>query len=145
MSGTTLKLQKIREGATLPAYQTPGAAGFDLCAAEDVVVPPRGTAIVPTGWAIEIPEGYEVQIRPRSGVALKRPILIPNSPGTIDSDYRGEVGVIVRNVGCFHERIAQGDRIAQAVLSQVPRAEIVEVEELSDTERGVGGFGSTGR
>ena len=144
MSGITLKLQKVREGATLPAYQTPGAAGFDLCAAEDVVLPPRGTAIVPTGWAVEIPHGYELQIRPRSGVALKRPFLIPNAPGTIDSDYRGEVGVIVRNVGCFHENIAKGDRIAQAVLARVSRAEIVEVDELTDTERGDGGFGSTG-
>lgn len=136
--------KQLRSGATVPAYQTPGAAGFDLCAAEDVLVPPGETAIVPTGWAVEIPEGYEIQIRPRSGVALKRPILIPNAPGTIDSDYRGEIGVIVRNVGCFHENIAKGDRIAQAVLARVSRAEIVEVDELTDTERGDGGFGSTG-
>ena len=136
--------KQLRSGSTVPAYQTHGAAGFDLCAAENVLVPPGETAIVPTGWAVEIPEGYEIQIRPRSGVALKRPILIPNAPGTIDSDYRGEIGVIVRNVGCFHENIAKGDRIAQAVLARVSRAEIVEVDELTDTERGDGGFGSTG-
>jgi len=145
MSGITLKLRKIRERAILPAYQTPGAAGFDLCAAEDAVVSPGETALVPTGWAVEIPEGYELQVRPRSGIALKRALILPNAPGTIDADYRGEVGVILRNVGTSLEWIHRGDRIAQAVLSRVPRAEIVEVEELSDTERGVGGFGSTGR
>lgn len=133
----------------LPSYETSGAAAADLRAD----LPDRGTldlapgarALVPTGLRLEIPEGYEVQIRPRSGLALKHGITLPNSPGTIDSDYRGPLGVIVLNAGAEPFTIAHGDRIAQMVVAPVLQARFVLAETLSDTERGSGGFGSTGR
>ncbi len=131
-----------------PAYETAGAAGADLRANFDdrqsVSLPPGVRALIPTGLRVEIPPGYEVQIRPRSGLALKHGITLPNSPGTIDSDYRGPLGVIVMNAGQDVFRIAHGDRIAQMVVAPVVQA-IFAAGDLSDTERGAGGFGSTGR
>jgi len=133
----------------LPAYETPGAAGADLRAnlpdRGRVVLHPGARALVPTGLRIEIPEGYEIQIRPRSGLALKHGITLLNAPGTIDSDYRGPLGVIVMNAGTDLFEIAHGDRIAQMVLAPVLRARYELAEGLSDTPRGNGGFGSTGQ
>ena len=130
----------------LPAYATAGAAGLDLRAAieEELVLAPGDRAVVPTGFAIAVPEGYEAQVRPRSGLALKKGIILPNSPGTIDSDYRGELQVIVCNTGAEPFAIARGDRIAQLVLAPVARLDWNEVEVLPETARGAGGFGSTG-
>lgn len=140
-----LKFKKIHPDAIIPAYQTEGAAGFDLHAVENVVVQSGRTVIVPTGLAVEIPPGYELQVRPRSGMSLKTGFMVKNSPGTIDSDYRGEIGVILWNNGeHFGHYINKGDRIAQAVLKRVERAAIEVVEELGVTARGAGGFGSTG-
>ena len=132
------------EGLDLPAYATAGAAGMDVLAAEDVVPPPGGRHAVATGFALAIPEGFEVQVRPRSGLALKHGISLPNTPGTIDSDYRGELKIIMINLGPEDFAIARGDRIAQLVLAPVVLARWEEVAELDDTVRGVGGFGSTG-
>jgi dUTP pyrophosphatase len=132
------------EGLDLPAYATAGAAGMDVLAAEDVVLPPGGRHAVATGFALAIPEGFEVQVRPRSGLALKHGISLPNTPGTIDSDYRGELKIIMINLGPDDFAIARGDRIAQLVLAPVVLARWEEVAELDDTARGAGGFGSTG-
>jgi dUTP pyrophosphatase len=132
------------EGLDLPAYATAGAAGMDVLAAEDVVLPPGGRHAVATGFALAIPEGFEVQVRPRSGLALKHGISLPNTPGTIDSDYRGELKIIMINLGTDDFAIARGDRIAQLVLAPVVLARWEEVAELDDTARGAGGFGSTG-
>ena len=134
------------EGLPLPAYATEGAAGMDLLAAvmSPVVIPPGGRMLVPTGLRIAIPPGYELQVRPRSGLALKNGIVLPNSPGTIDEDYRGEVGVIVLNAGDAPFTVERGMRIAQAVIAPVVRAAWAEVAELPQTARGAGGFGSTG-
>ena len=135
----------------LPSYETAGAAGADLRAnfPEDqragLTLAPGGRALVPTGLRLAIPDGFEVQIRPRSGLALKHGIMLPNSPGTIDSDYRGPLGVIVMNAGAEAFHIAHGDRIAQMVLAPVHRATFELVTTLDDTVRGQGGFGSTGR
>jgi dUTP pyrophosphatase len=132
------------EGLPLPAYATTGAAGMDVVAAEALTLDPGNRHAVATGFAIAIPEGYEVQVRPRSGLALKHGITCLNSPGTIDSDYRGEVKVILANLGDAPFPIARGDRIAQLVPAAVTRAELAEVASLDDTARGAGGFGSTG-
>lgn len=132
------------EGLDLPAYATDGAAGMDVLAAEDVSLAPGARYAVATGLAVAIPEGYEIQVRPRSGLALKHGISVPNTPGTIDSDYRGEVKVIMINHGDAPFAIARGDRIAQLVLAPVVRAGWEEFADLDDTARGVGGFGSTG-
>ena len=132
------------EGLARPAYATPGAAGMDVLAAEDVTLAPGGRHAVATGFAVAIPPGYEIQVRPRSGLALKHGISVPNTPGTIDSDYRGELKVIVINHGSEAFAIARGDRIAQLVLAPVTQAAWDEVAELDDTARGAGGFGSTG-
>ena len=131
----------------LPAYATEDAAGMDLCAAvrEEFVLNAGETALVPTGFAIALPRGYEAQIRPRSGLAVKHRIGILNSPGTIDADYRGEVKVILTNFGNERFIIRRGDRIAQMIIAPVSRAEWVEVRSLDDTGRGAGGFGHTGR
>jgi len=130
----------------LPSYATAGAAGMDLQAAvsEPVTIAPGGRALIPTGLAIALPSGYELQIRPRSGLALRHGIVLPNSPGTIDEDYRGEIGVIVLNTGSEPFVVERGMRIAQAVLAPVVRVQWSEVETLDSTERGAGGFGSTG-
>ena len=132
------------EGLPLPAYATEGAAGMDLLAAREMVIRPGGRALVPTGLAVAIPEGFEMQVRPRSGLALKHGVTVLNAPGTVDSDYRGEVGVILLNTGTEPFAIARGERIAQLVLAPVAQAAWSEVAELEATERGQGGFGSTG-
>lgn len=132
------------EGLTLPHYATEGAAGMDVLSAEDVTLAPGARHAVATGLAMAIPVGYEVQVRPRSGLALKHGISVPNTPGTIDSDYRGELKVILINHGDTDFAVARGDRIAQLVLAPVIRAGWEEVAELDDTARGAGGFGSTG-
>lgn len=128
----------------LPEYQTEGAAGFDLSSAEDIVVKAGQTAIIPTGLSFEIPTGYELQVRSRSGLAAKYSLFVLNAPGTIDSDYRGEVKVILHNGGSEDFQIYRKDRIAQGVIAPVFRAVFRDVESLSDTRRGSGGFGSTG-
>lgn len=132
------------EGLPLPAYATQGAAGMDVVAAEELDLLPGQRHAVATGLAMAIPDGYEVQVRPRSGLALKHGITVPNTPGTIDSDYRGELKVILINHGDAPFPIRRGDRIAQLVAAPVQRAWFVEVDDLDDTARGAGGFGSTG-
>ena len=132
------------EGLELPRYATSGAAGMDILSAEDVVLEPGMRHPVATGLSVAIPEGYEIQVRPRSGLALKHGVSVPNTPGTIDSDYRGELKVIMINHGSEPFAIHRGDRVAQLVLAPVTQAAWVEVEELDETERGAGGFGSTG-
>lgn len=132
------------QGLDLPAYATDGAAGMDVVAAEDVTLAPGACHAVATGLSVAIPDGYEIQVRPRSGLALKHGISVPNTPGTIDSDYRGEVKVILINHGTEPFAIQRGDRVAQLVLAPVTRAAWQEVAELDETARGAGGFGSTG-
>ena len=130
-----------------PAYATEGSVGLDLPAAveEPLVIGPGARVLVPTGFALAIPPGYEGQIRPRSGLAAKHGITIPNAPGTIDSDYRGEVKVLLLNGGEESLTIKRGDRVAQLVIAPVVRAELIEVSDLDETKRGAGGFGHTGR
>ena len=135
---------KHGDGLPLPAYASEGAAGMDVVSAEDVALAPGARHAVATGFAFAIPHGYEVQVRPRSGLALKHGISVPNTPGTIDSDYRGEVKVILVNHGNEPFAIARGDRVAQLVLAPVTRATWEEVSDLDETARGAGGFGSTG-
>ena len=134
------------DGVPLPAYQTRHAAGMDLCAAvaADVVLAPGARAIVPTGFAIALPPGFEAQVRPRSGLAAKNGVTVLNTPGTIDADYRGEVGVILVNLGTEPFTVTRGARIAQMVVAPVSMVQWAEASELSDTARGAGGFGSTG-
>ncbi len=134
------------QGLPLPSYATAGAAGMDLLAAvaEPVVLLPGARVLVPTGLRIALPRGYELQVRPRSGLALKHGIILPNSPGTVDEDYRGELGVIVLNAGQAPFTIERGMRIAQAVVAPVTRVAWAECDELDETQRGAGGFGSTG-
>jgi deoxyuridine 5'-triphosphate nucleotidohydrolase len=143
-----IKLRRLPHaaGLPLPSYATSGAAGMDLLAAVDapVVVPAGARALIPTGLTIALPTGYELQIRPRSGLALRLGITLPNTPGTIDEDYRGEIGVILLNTGDQDFVVERGARIAQAVLAPVTRAVWFEVESLDETSRGAGGFGSTG-
>ena len=143
----TIALKRLPhgEGLPLPAYATNGAAGMDVVAAEAATLAPGARAAIATGVAIAIPQGFEVQVRPRSGLALKHGITCLNTPGTIDSDYRGEVKVILANLGADPFEIARGDRIAQLVPAPVQRAVLDEVASLDDTDRGTGGFGSTGR
>ena len=131
-------------GLELPRYATDGAAGMDIVSAETVSLKPGSRHAVATGLAVAIPHGYEIQVRPRSGLALKHGITVPNTPGTIDSDYRGELKVIMINHGTDAFPIERGDRIAQLVVSPVTQGAWEEVEELDDTDRGTGGFGSTG-
>lgn len=133
------------EGLPLPAYATDGAAGMDVVAAEELTLAPGARHAVATGFAMAIPPGYEVQVRPRSGLALKHGVTCLNTPGTIDSDYRGEVKVILANLGDAPFAIARGDRIAQLVPAPVQHASLDEVATLDETARGSGGFGSTGR
>ena len=144
----TIRVTRLPHAADLPlpAYATEGAAAMDLLAAvtAPVVILPHGRALIPTGLRVALPPGHEWQIRPRSGLALKHGIVVPNSPGTIDEDYRGEVQVIILNAGTEPFRVERGMRIAQAVLAPVLRAVFEEVPELPDTPRGEGGFGSTG-
>ena len=129
----------------LPAYATPASAGVDLRAVEKCVLQPGERALVPTGIRIALPVGYEAQVRPRSGLALKHGITLPNSPGTIDADYRGEIQVIMQNLGDAPFAIEPGDRIAQMVVAPVSQVNWLEANALEETERGSGGFGSTGK
>ena len=133
-------------GQPLPCYETTQSAGMDLRAvlAEDLVLAPGARALVPTGLYLEIPVGYEAQVRPRSGLALKRGLTVLNAPGTVDADYRGEVGVILINLSAEEQCIESGDRVAQLLFAPVTRGELLEVQVLEDTARGRGGFGSTG-
>lgn len=149
MQTCLVKIRRVRPSSdmSLPRYMTSHAAGMDLCADvdADVVLEPGQRALVPTGIAIALPDGFEAQIRPRSGLALKNGIALVNSPGTIDPDYRGEIGVIVINHGTDSFILKRGERIAQMVFSPFVRAEFLDVNELDETTRGEGGFGHTGR
>ena len=134
------------KGAVVPCYKTAGAAGADVCAllGDKVVLKPGERTILPTGLFFEIPKGYEIQVRPRSGLAAKNGVTVLNTPGTIDSDYRGELKVILINLGDSDFEISSGDRIAQIVVAPVTLGNFIQVESISETERGTGGFGSTG-
>ena len=147
MSGPLLRFRKLRPAAQIPRYMSAGAAGMDLASAADVPVKlePGARVGVPTGLAVEIPAGFEGQVRPRSGLALRFGVTILNAPGTIDSDYRGELTVLLVNLGREAHVINPGDRIAQLVIAPVTQVELVEADDLTDTARGGGGFGHTGR
>lgn len=132
------------EDLELPRYQTSGAAGMDVRAAESKTLQPGETALIPTGFSMALPQGYEAQLRPRSGLALKHGITMPNAPATIDEDYRGVVGVILTNLGREAFEVKRGDRIAQMVIAKVERLSVEIVTELDETERGSGGFGHSG-
>ncbi len=142
-----LQFKRLHPAAKLPKYMTELAAGMDICALvdNDVVLQPGERCMVPTGLAVAIPAGYEVQVRPRSGLAIKHGIALVNSPGTIDADYRGEICIILINLGQEVFTICSGDRIAQLVVAPVCQAELTEVEDLAATGRGAGGFGHTGK
>ncbi len=150
MEGSTVLVRVKRlphaENIELPSYQTPQSAGMDLRAAieQPITIKPGERVMVPTGLVLEIPEGFEGQVRPRSGLAIKKGLTVLNAPGTIDSDYRGEVKVLLINLGSEPVTIRRGDRIAQLIISPVARAELIESEDLTPTARGAGGFGSTG-
>ena len=146
MSDVVVRFRRLRAGAVVPAYMTAGAAGMDLSSAEEapVTIGAGERVAVATGLALELPDGFEGQVRPRSGLARKHGVTLTNAPGTIDSDYRGEVTVLLVNLGREAHTIAPGDRIAQLVIAPVTRATLVEVSDLSDTKRGAGGFGHTG-
>ena len=137
-------VKKINENAKMPSYAHYGDAGVDLYSARDTVVPPHGRALVPTGLKIAIPNGYEGQVRPKSGLALKHGITVLNTPGTVDAPYRGEVGVILFNSSDNEYVARSGEKIAQMVFCKVENAEFELVEDLPETDRGEGGFGSTG-
>lgn len=145
-----IKIKRLSEefnDIPLPSYSTPGSAGLDVRAAvaDELIIPAGEINLVPTNLSVEIPEGYEIQVRPRSGLAAKHGISIPNAPGTIDSDYRGEIKVILINLGKEDFKILRGDRIAQLVVSKVYKAEFIISEELVESRRGSGGFGHTGK
>jgi dUTP pyrophosphatase len=150
-TSSSVRIEIVRlpaaEGLPLPTRATTGSAGYDLCAAvqQDVVLTPGDRALIPTGYRFAIPPGYEGQIRPRSGLALSHGILVPNAPGTIDSDYRGELRVILLNAGEKSYTICRGDRIAQLVIAPVTTAAFCECDELEVTDRGEGGFGHSDR
>ena len=139
-----LRVRRINPEAIIPAYAHPGDAGLDLHASEDVALAPGVARLVPTGVAIELPEGTEAQVRPRSGLALKHSVTVLNTPGTIDEGYRGEVGVVLINHGPATFQVTRGMRIAQLVVQKRWTIQVVEVDGLTDTTRGTGGFGSTG-
>lgn len=143
MSGVTIKI-KAAEGIRLPEYATPGSSGMDLRASEQAVIAAGGFGAVGTGLYLELPQGCEAQVRPRSGLALKHGVTVLNAPGTIDSDYRGEVRVILVNHGAVDFAVEPGDRIAQMVFAAVEQVGLARVDELGNTERAAGGFGSTG-
>ena len=139
-----LKIKRINNDAIIPRYAHEGDAGMDLFSCDDDTIKPSERKLIKTGLCFEIPEGFELQIRPRSGLALKKGISVLNTPGTVDAGYRGELGVILINLGDEDFRVSKGDRIAQAVLNKVETAKIRVVEDLSETSRGDGGFGSSG-
>lgn len=144
MTKPTVKFVKRHPGAQLPQYKTPGAAGMDLCTVERFTIRPGEVKLADTGLSMELPPGYEAQVRPRSGLAIKHGVTVLNSPGTIDADYRGPVKVMLINHGEWEVTFMCPDRIAQMVISKVDNLETEWVENLSETERGEGGFGSTG-
>ncbi len=139
-----VRIKRLTDDAILPQYAHPGDAGMDLFANSELEIGPGETALVKTGISIELPPNYEAQVRPRSGLALKKQITVLNTPGTIDEGYRGEVGVILINHGKQTFPVEKGMKVAQMVIKPVEQAQVIEVEELSDTSRGEGGFGSTG-
>jgi len=143
---TKIQIKKLSNSVSIPKYETPGSSGMDIAAhiKNNIIINPGEKALVPTGFSIAIPIGYEVQIRPRSGLAAKKNITVLNTPGTIDADYRGEIKVILINLGKEKFTIENGERIAQMVVCPVVQTILEEVKELSDTKRGLGGFGSTG-
>ncbi len=140
-----IRIKKIRDNAVTPHYEHDGDAGMDLYAVEDFTLRPGQRELIPTGFQVEVPKGYEMQIRPKSGLALKHGITVLNTPGTVDSCYRGEVGVIMLNASDRDYEVKVGEKVAQAVIAKVEKAVIEEVEDLTQTQRGSGGFGSTGR
>lgn len=140
-----LSFKRIHPDAVLPSYAHPGDAGMDIRSVEDLVIPAGGRALVHTGLVAVIPEGYELQVRSRSGLALKSGVAVLNSPGTVDAGYRGEIGVILANFGDGGFVVKKGDRVAQLVAAPVTVAEIFETDSVDATDRGAGGFGSTGR
>ena len=148
MTNITINVKRLphAEGLALPAYQSTGAAGMDVMAAlaEPVYLAPGARATIPTGLSMSVPAGYEAQIRPRSGLAFRHGLTVVNAPGTIDSDYRGEIKILLINLGAETIEISHGMRIAQMVIAPVVQASLQEVDSLSDTDRGAGGFGSTG-
>ena len=141
----TLKFKRIHPDAVLPAYAHPSDAGMDIRSVADMTVPARGRALVPTGLVVLLPPLYEAQVRPRSGLALKHGITVLNTPGTIDSGYRGEIGVILFNSSDVDFQVKKGDRVAQVVIAPVTQPVIEEAQEIDETDRGAGGFGSTDR
>ncbi len=141
----TLKFKRIHPDAVLPAYAHPSDAGMDIRSVADMTVPARGRALVPTGLVVLLPPLYEAQVRPRSGLALKHGITVLNTPGTIDSGYRGEIGVILFNSSDVDFQVKKGDRVAQVVIAPVTQPVIEEAQEIDETDRGAGGFGSTGK
>jgi dUTP pyrophosphatase len=147
MQKTQIQVKKLHPDSIIPEYMTELAAGMDICAFLDaaVIIEPGQRCLIPTGLAFAIPVGYEVQVRPRSGLAIKHGIALVNSPGTIDADYRGEISIILINHGAENFTIHSGDRIAQIVVAPVCQAELIQVGELSETLRGAGGFGHTGK
>ena len=140
----TLSFRRIHPDAVMPAYAHASAAGMDVRSVRELVIPPGGRALVPTGLVVNLPAGYEAQVRPRSGLALKAGVTVLNSPGTIDAGYRGEIGVILANFGQDDFKVNVGDRIAQLVIAPVLQPVVVEATEVDSTDRGAGGFGSTG-
>ena len=140
----TLRFRRVHPDAVLPAYAHPSDAGMDVRSVDELTLAPGRRALVHTGLVMLLPPGYEAQVRPRSGLALKSGVTVLNTPGTIDSGYRGEVGVILANFGEADFRVKPGDKIAQIVVAPVTQAEIVETEDVDETDRGAGGFGSTG-
>ncbi|MGQ9475348.1 MAG: dUTP diphosphatase [Actinomycetota bacterium] len=144
LGAVRLRIKRLRPEVELPSYAHPGDAGLDIRSAEEVILQPGERALLGTGFAMALPEGYAAFVQPRSGLAAKHGISIVNTPGLIDCHYRGEVKVILVNLGREPFQVNKGDRIAQMVIQRVERAEVLEVEELEDTARGEGGFGSTG-
>jgi len=150
MNEINIKVKRLSDefaDIPLPVYATHGSAGLDIAAAvkEEMIIPKGKIGLVPTDFSVEIPEGYEIQVRPRSGLALKHGITVLNSPGTIDSDYRGEVKIILINLGEEDYKISRGERIAQLVVSKVYQAKLSEADNLNDSHRGEGGFGHSGK
>ncbi|EQD97962.1 dUTP diphosphatase [Helicobacter pylori] len=139
-----IKIQKIHPNALIPKYQTEGSSGFDLHAVEEVVIKPHSVGLVKIGICLSLEVGYELQVRTRSGLALNHQVMVLNSPGTVDNDYRGEIKVILANLSDKDFKVQVGDRIAQGVVQKTYKAEFIECERLDETSRGSGGFGSTG-
>lgn len=144
MSQLKILIKKLNPAATIPTYKRPDDAGFDFICPHDFVIPANSAAIMPTGLAFAIPPGYEMQIRMRSSAAKNTPLIIPNSPGTIDAGYRGEVGILLRNLSNTDYKITKGERIAQGVIASVMKADFTLASQLPESPRNTGGFGSTG-